>query len=59
MEPPVISTIPMVNIIMTGRGRIFDRGLILAGRGTGIEPPFPDEYFNAVVTFVILLQYSL
>mmetsp|Transcript_3639 Transcript_3639/g.5608 ORF Transcript_3639/g.5608 Transcript_3639/m.5608 type:complete len:156 (-) Transcript_3639:161-628(-) len=26
-----------------------------AGRGTGVEPPFPDECFTAVVTFVILL----
>jgi len=27
-----------------------DDWLILAGRGTGVEPPFPEECFTAVVT---------
>ena len=30
MEPPVIQPSPMVNILMTGRGGIFDHGLILS-----------------------------
>ena len=33
MEPPAISMILSVNIIMTGRGSIFDGGLILAKLG--------------------------